>query len=317
MMVPPAAQHVYGPVSSRRLGRSLGIDLVPFKTCTYDCIYCQLGRTTHKTALRSEYVPIDGVYAELRGRLETTRCLDYVTIAGSGEPTLNSRVGDLIAQIKTLTNIPVAVLTNGSLLWMRDVQDALMEADLVLPSLDAGDDNLFRHVNRPHRDITFETMVDGLVQFRDRFGKPLWLEVFLLGGITGIRPEVERIAAHVRRIRPERVQLNSVSRPPCEDFAFAVPAKRLEGLATLFDRRADVVCESGDNTSQTHASEAATDQAILALLSRRPCTAKGVADGLGIHINEATKRLHRLAQQREVRLLRRQRKLFYQVDMTP
>ncbi|MEW6367694.1 MAG: radical SAM protein [Acidobacteriota bacterium] len=318
MITQHAAGHVYGPVSSRRLGRSLGVDLVPFKTCTYDCVYCQLGRTTDKTTVRTEYVPADMVFDELQAKLATTKAVDHVTIAGSGEPTLNSRVGDLVTRIKALTSIPLAVLTNGSLLWIRDVQDALMDADLVLPSLDAGDENLFRYVNRPHSDIRFATMVDGLVQFRERFSGRLWLEVFLLGGVTGIRPEVERIAALVQRIRPERVQLNSVSRPPCEDFAFPVPARQMEGFADLFEVGAEVVCvERGEGEGEIVEASSVTDEAILALLKRRPCTARGVARGLGIHLSDATKRLHRLAQQTEVRLLRRHRRLFYWVDNTP
>ena len=202
-------RHVYGPVPSRRLGRSLGVDLVPFKTCTYDCVYCQLGRTTDLTTGRREYVPVEEILAQLEEKLRTGPTPDYVSLAGSGEPTLHARIGELIAGIKSLTRTPVAVLTNGSLLGVRDVQDALMEADLVLPSLDAGDAELFQLVNRPHENVEFDDMVEGLVAFRERFAKPVWLEVMLLAGITGIRSEVEKIAALTHRIRPDRVQLNS------------------------------------------------------------------------------------------------------------
>jgi wyosine [tRNA(Phe)-imidazoG37] synthetase (radical SAM superfamily) len=178
-------KYVYGPVPSRRLKRSLGVDLVPFKTCTYDCIYCQLGRTTEKTNLLKEYAPIERILAELKKKLALGPRPDYVTLSGSGEPTLHCRIGELIHQIKRVTPIPLAVLTNGSLLWSRCVQDALMEADLVLPSLDAGDERLFRYVNRPDELIQFETMVQGLREFNARFKKPVWLEVFLLAGVTG------------------------------------------------------------------------------------------------------------------------------------
>jgi wyosine [tRNA(Phe)-imidazoG37] synthetase (radical SAM superfamily) len=201
------------------LGLSLGVDLVPFKTCTYDCIYCQLGRTTLKTAQRQEYVP---------------PVPDYVTLSGSGEPTLNEGIGQLIGEIKKLTYIPVAVLTNGSLLWQGEVQDALMEADLVLPSLDAGDEFLFRYVNRPHPEISFDQMVHGLAEFTRQFPKSVWLEVFLLAGVTGISPEVEKIAALARQIQPEQVQLNTVSRPPAEEFVCPVSWMQMQEFANLF-----------------------------------------------------------------------------------
>ena len=179
-------RHVYGPVPSRRLGRSLGIDLVPFKTCTYDCVYCQLGRTTNKTIDRQEYVPIKDVLTELEQKLAAGDIPDYISLAGSGEPTLNLGIGRLIAEIKSLTDIPVAILTNGSLLWMPDVQDALMAADLVLPSLDAGDEHLFQYVNRPHEEISFERMVDGIATFTRRFPGEVWLEILLLWRVTGL-----------------------------------------------------------------------------------------------------------------------------------
>lgn len=287
-------QYVYGPVSSRRLGRSLGVDIVPFKTCTYDCVYCQCGRTTNKTMERKEYVAIDDVLEELERKLAAGAVPDYISLAGSGEPTLNIRIGDLIGRIKGMTDISVAVLTNGSLLWKREVQDSLMESDLVLPSLDAGDEHLFQHVNRPHPGITFETMVGGIVEFRERFRKPIWLEVFLLAGVTGIDSEVKKIAALTRHIRPGRIQLNTVSRPPCEEFACSVPFWQMEVLASLFDLPAEVICPRSIE-SKTMAPHAATDEDILALLRRRPCTAQGVAEGLGMHISEVTKMLQALA----------------------
>ena len=217
-------KYVYGPVPSRRLGRSLGVDLVPFKTCTYDCIYCQLGRTTDQTTRRLEYVETDKVLAELKAKLESAALPDYVCLAGSGEPTLHAAIGEVITGIKRLTRAPVAVLTNGSLLWEGDVQQALMEADLVMPSLDAGDEAVFQRVNRPHREIAFETMVDGLAAFTARFPRLVWLEVLLVDGITGTERQVEKIAALARRIRPGRVQINTVSRPPAEGFPAPFPA---------------------------------------------------------------------------------------------
>jgi len=303
-------QHVYGPVPSRRLGRSLGVDLVPFKTCTYDCVYCQLGRTTDKTMERKEYVAIEDVLVELKRKLAAGPAPDFISLAGSGEPTLNIRIGDLIGKIKGMTGIPVAVLTNGSLLWKREVQDSLMESDLVLPSLDAGDEHLFQHVNRPHIDIAFEAMVGGIEEFSERFRKPMWLEVFLLGGVTGIDSEVKKIASLAERIKPDKVQLNTVSRPPCEEFAYPVSFWQMEIFASLFDPPAEVISQRTIE-SQILVPHAVTDEDILALLRRRFCTAQGVAAGLGMHIGETMKRLEALAEQGAVTHLRKNGEVFY------
>ncbi|MFI5341527.1 MAG: radical SAM protein [Candidatus Methylomirabilales bacterium] len=307
------SQHIYGPVPSRRLGRSLGVDLVPFKTCTYDCIYCQLGRTTNKTTERREYVPLEAILAELEQKLAVGCAPEYITLAGSGEPTLHGRLGELIGRIKKLAPVPVAVLTNGSLLGVRDVQEALMEADLVLPSLDAGDAALFGHVNRPHPAITFEAMVEGLRTFRERFAKPVWLEVFLLAGISGMPAEVENIARLVREIRPAGVQLNTVSRPPCEDFAYPVPADLLAAYAMFFEPPAEVIADGPITGAAPQPAGRVPDADFLALLRRRPCTAQGVAAGLGLHVAEVMKRLHALTREGRVTCLRRNGLVFYRV----
>jgi wyosine [tRNA(Phe)-imidazoG37] synthetase (radical SAM superfamily) len=305
-------RYVYGPVPSRRLGRSLGVDLVPFKTCTYDCTYCQLGRTTRKTMERRAYVPIPTLLAQLDEALAAGPAPDYVSLAGSGEPTLHAGIGELIEGITLMTRTPVAVLTNGSLLWKREVQDALLRADLLLPSLDAGDAELFAQVNRPHEGIGFDAMLEGLIAFRERFAKPIWLEVMLVAGVTGTPAEVEKIAALAARIRPARVQLNTVTRPPCEDFASPVAPERLAAFATLFAGRAEVISEGRAWRRKASPPSLATDRDILALLGRRPCTARGIADGLGLHLGEVTKRLDLLAKQGEVTPIRKDGAVFFE-----
>jgi wyosine [tRNA(Phe)-imidazoG37] synthetase (radical SAM superfamily) len=289
-MKPPDARHVYGPVPSRRLGRSLGIDLVPFKVCTYDCIYCQLGRTTDLTLERKAYVATEDIMAELAPMWAAADQPDVISLAGSGEPTLNSAIGDVIRSIKQQTDIPVAILTNGSLLWMEEVQEALLAADLVLPSLDAGDDGLFQKINRPHPALSFEQMVDGLAAFTRRFTGKVWLEVLLLAGMTGTAREVEKIAAHVNRIHPERVQLNTVCRPPAETFATSLSADQLHALADLFAVPVDIIHYDETETT-TSSAENIQVADILAMIDRRPCTADDVARGLGIHVNAALKHL--------------------------
>ena len=279
--------HVFGPVPSRRLGRSLGVDLVPFKTCSYDCIYCQLGRTTCRTVERQEWVPMDAVLEELKRELVCRP--DYITLSGSGEPTLHSRLGDLIEHIQALTDVPVAVLTNGSLLWQKEVREEVALADVALPSLDAPDPERFDFINRPHPEITFERLVDGLAAFRREFAGEYWLEVMLLDGYTSLPPQVRQLADWTRRIRPDMVQLNTAVRPPAEEYAMAVPLDRLAELARMFEPPAEVVAEH--RAQRVSAESQASGEAILALVRRRPCTVEDIAQGLGMKPSEAVRLL--------------------------
>ena len=284
------SKYIFGPVPSRRLGRSLGIDLVPFKTCTYDCIYCQLGRTTCKTLERKEWVPLDAVLIELEGKLSLRP--DYLTLSGSGEPTLYSRLDELIDRIKGLTDIPVAVLTNGSLLWQEEVQQQLAAADLVIPSLDAGDPAAFHLINRPHETLDFEQMLSGLIAFRRHYHGQYWLEVLLVGTFTDFESELAAIRACVTQIDPDRVLLGTVTRPPAEDYALAVPQERLIELAATFSPPAEVLEEFHNPNSVQHFSASRDD--ILELLARRPCTVNDIVTGLRMHKVEVLKHIELL-----------------------
>ncbi len=283
--------HLYGPVPSRRLGRSLGIDLVPYKVCSYDCIYCQLGSTGSTTIERREYVSVDEIMDELEQKLATGIAIDYISLAGSGEPTLHSGIGELIRRIKALTSIPVAVLTNGSLLWMEELQEALMPADLLIPSLDAGDDAVFQQVNRPDSSISFDRMAQGLIDFSKRFKGEIWLEVFLLSGITDTEQEVKKIAQFTQLISPARVQLNSVYRPPAENYAFGLTLKQMEGLKTLFSGVVEIISESALHSVEPASFDISREDDIISLIKRRPCTVNDVANGLNMHPNDALKQI--------------------------
>lgn len=276
---------VYGPVPSRRLGRSLGVDLVPFKTCTYDCVYCQLGRTTRKTVRRERWVDVETVLAQVRRGLQ--RRPDVIALAGSGEPTLHAGIGDVIAGLKRLTSVPVAVITNGSLLTDPDVRGALAAADIVMPSLDAPSEALFQLVNRPCRGLRLRDVVDGMVAFRKEYHGQLWLEVMLLAGVTGIVSEVDRLAEMAARLEPDRIQVTTAVRPPAESFVDPVPESALRDFAGSFTPHAEAV----SSTSYGGMDGEATRAEILALLSRRPCSTLDVASGLGIHYDEALKTL--------------------------
>ncbi|MBN2560255.1 MAG: radical SAM protein [Phycisphaerae bacterium] len=277
--------YVFGPVPSRRLGRSLGVDVVPFKTCTYDCIYCQLGRTTCRTIERKEWVPVEGVLKEVKSKL--FKRPDYITLSGSGEPTLFSRLGDLIDGIQRMTNVPVALLTNGSLLWDTDVRADIQNVDLLIPSLDAGDEAMFRRVNRPHEAVSFDRLIDGLAAAREACRGQYWLEVFLTAGYTAADAEVKKLARYADLIKPDRIQLNTTTRPPAERFAEAVSRERLVELSRLFDPAAEVVADYHHVHEQARFAVSRDD--ILGLLRRRPCSIDGVAQGLSMHPNEVVK----------------------------
>jgi wyosine [tRNA(Phe)-imidazoG37] synthetase (radical SAM superfamily) len=306
-------KHIFGPVPSRRLGRSLGIDLVPYKTCTYDCIYCQLGKTNNLTIDRKEFFATDEIIDELKIKLSGKDLPDYISLAGSGEPTLNSGIGKLICEIKRITDIPLAILTNGSLLWMKDVQDALLKTDLVIPSLDVGNEKLFQYVNRPHKDLSFDRMVDGISEFTGRFSGEVWLEALLLEDITSSIAEVQKIADLAARIKPARVQINSVSRPPTEDFAFRISQEKLLSLKGLFSGQVDIISDTEESHNQNLPLTAVKEDEIPALLSRRPCTIDDIATGLGMHPAEALKYLDRLMKDDKIKATTNNGKVFYSV----
>jgi wyosine [tRNA(Phe)-imidazoG37] synthetase (radical SAM superfamily) len=253
----------------------------------------------------------------LENQLAQGEVPDYISLAGSGEPTLNSGIGDLIRKIKLITSIPVAVLTNGSLLLRDDVQEELLAADLVLPSLDAGDAALFHLVNRPDDEISFERMIKGLVTFTQRFSGEVWLEVFLLGGITGIASEAEKINAIIERIQPHRIQLNTVARPPAEDFAFALSMKKMRALQKVFTGQVEIISESSERTPSVSRKTSVAEEQILALLGRRPCTCFDLAKGLGIHVMAVMKILDPLVASGKVNSVAIGGKSFYGAKQVP
>jgi wyosine [tRNA(Phe)-imidazoG37] synthetase (radical SAM superfamily) len=289
-------RYIYGPVPSRRLGRSLGVDLVPYKTCTYDCIYCQLGRTTCKTTERKEWVPTKAVVAQLKDKLDSKP--DYITLSGSGEPTLYARIEQLIHEIKSITSIPVAVITNGSLLWLAEVQRSLLDADLIVPSLDAGSEDIFQYVNRPHPQIGFDQMLQGLREFRRLFHGRYWLEVFLLSGVTTVEARIKALRDCIQTIAPDKVQINTVVRPPAESYATPVPLAQLEEIAVQLHPKAELIVPCA-HTGETEKSDA-RDEDILDLLCRRPCSLEDIATGLRLHPQEVAKCIGRLVSEQRV-----------------
>ncbi len=303
-----AYKYLFGPVPSRRLGRSLGVDLTPHKTCTLDCVFCQLGHTTNKTMQRRVYVPVKAVTMEIHDWIRNGGKTDYITLSGSGEPTLHSRFDKVLSFIRERTPFPAVLLSNGTLFWMPAVRAAARRADIVKLSLSAWDQFSFEHINRPHADLRFNRIVDGYRAFRDEFQGKLWIEVFLLWGMNSIPRDVKRIAALVKTIRPDEIHINTAVRPPAEDFAVAVPRKQMQALAGLFYPKAKIIAEFPSGKS---ADIAANETTIRAMLRRRPCTARQIADVFGMHLNELAKYLGKLTRTGAVRIQEKDHETYY------
>jgi len=304
-------KHVFGPVPSRRLGRSLGIDLVPYKTCTFDCIYCDLGRTTQKIISRQSCFPPDQILGEFQTALSILeRKPDFVTMSGSGEPTLNQDLGKMIRGVKNLTSVPVAALTNGSLLWMKEVRDDLLDADVVLPSLDAATPLIFEHINRPCSSLNLNQIISGLVQFRKEFRHQIWLEIVFCRGINDGSEEVEALRKAIERINPDRIQLNTPVRPPVEEYAYPLVLDQLEKIRKTFGDKAEIISDvvgplgCGDDSDK--------DTQILELIRRRPCTAEDISRSLEMNLNEVMKHLSRLAEKGAIHHRMHQHHCYYE-----
>jgi wyosine [tRNA(Phe)-imidazoG37] synthetase (radical SAM superfamily) len=277
-------KYLYGPVTSRRLGLSLGVDIIPFKICTLDCVYCQLG-----------YVSPELVLAELRETLARGLKADFITIGGSGEPTLNSRLGELIDGIKKITDIPVALLTNATLFYRPDVRAECAKADVVLPSLDAGDEHTFDQINHPHEDIVIENLISGLSVFRNEFAGKIWLEVFFIEGINTDARQIAKIKDAVEQIRPDKVQLNTAVRPTAQTGIKRLNPEKLQAIAKQLGQKCEVAADFSPGRCGKHIESKA--ESVLSMLKRRPCSLNDICSGLGIHSDEALKYIKHFQQQ--------------------
>ena len=301
---------VYGPVPSRRLGRSLGVDLVPYKVCSYDCIYCQLGRTKEKTIERKPYIPAGRILDQLYQKLKQGVSADYITVAGSGEPTLNTQIGSLIHEIKKNAKIPVAVLTNGSLLGDSQVRESIMEANVVLPSLDAHDQEGFEAINRPHSEIEFETMVEGLIAFRKEYSGEIWLEVFILEGINAREADAMQFKYWIERVNPEKVHINTAVRPSAEIYARQVAPEEMARFCKILGEKAEVITPYKE--LERHERKADVEEDLLNLLARRPCTLDDIASGLSVHRNEILKYIEPLVKSHRIDMVKKNSGVYYQ-----
>ncbi len=303
-------KYLFGPVPSRRLGFSLGVDLIPPKTCSLDCIYCEVGRTTHLTRRRAEYYPSAEIIGEIEEYVDQApRLPDHITLAGSGEPTLHSGLGTIIRAVKKLTPVPVAVLTNGTLLADVDVRQELQAADVILPSLDTVSPELFQKINRPTPGLTLEYLLEGLARLREEFSGQIWLEVLLLKGLNDTPDELAKLREAIRRLRPDRVQLNTAVRPVVEADARPLNRQEMEAAAAQLGGGAEIIVDfPATETSQ----RALTDEDFLETLARRPQTADDLAAVMGLPETQVRQRLDELVSRGLVTYTRHRQQGFYQ-----
>jgi len=307
-------KHLFGPVPSRRLGMSLGIDLVPRKVCSFDCVYCEVGATTLLTLKKKEYILLDKIKEELERYFKENPDPDFITFSGSGEPTLNSRIGEVIRYVRQVReSIPVAVLTNGSMLHTPDVRHALLDADVVLPSLDAATQAVFEKINRPVKGLTIEAYIQGIVDFRQEFKGKMWLEVFILPGYNDAEKELIALKKAIRQINPDSVQLNTLDRPGTVAGLQGATREELESVISLWGLEGIEIISAAPQRKKVRSYRTDAEAAIMDTIARRPCTIDDVSEILGMHISEINKYLDVLEAEGKIESKEGSRGIFYQL----
>ncbi|MGC9343472.1 MAG: radical SAM protein [Bacteroidales bacterium] len=307
-------KYLFGPVPSRRLGMSLGVDLVPHKVCSLDCVYCECGKTTKLSTERMEYIQYKKVKEELTRFFAHNPDPDYITFSGSGEPTLNVRIGEVLDFIKQLKpSIPVALLTNGTLLQDKKVRNEVLKADLVLPSLDAATEKAFQKVNRPAKDLNINDYIRGLVDFRKEYPGEIWLEILIIPGYNDDNENLLALKEAIVNIKPDKIQLNTLDRPGTEENLRPASRVELNSIKELWDIPGTEIISKPSNRKKIKAYREDTETAILETIFRRPCTAIDISNILGIHLNETNKYLDVLESESKVKTVRKERGIFYQV----
>ncbi len=280
-------KRIFGPVPSRRLGLSLGIDVIPYKTCSFDCIYCECGQTTRKTCTREEFFPLSAILGELDTRLAGIRDKpDVLTLSGAGEPTLYSRMGELIIEAKRMSGLPVAVITNSSLLSDPVVREELGAADIILPSLDAAIEETFERINRPHEECDLHGIVTGLECFLERYRGTVLFEVMLIGGINTNDHNLTTLGNTLERFRFDRLQLNTAVRPGTDRSVEPLGETELNRIRCFFGDNSEMIAPASARAS--HEEEVIEDK-ILSLIERRPCTLEDIHRSLGIPLQGLVK----------------------------
>ena len=305
-------KHLFGPVPSRRLGISLGVDLVPHKVCSLNCVYCEVGRTTNLTIERREYIPLNDILAELKSYLENKPELNYITFSGAGEPLLHNGIGKVITFIKE--NYPqykLALLTNSTLLYYENVREEILGIDLLLPSLDAVSEKVFKKLNRPNSKLDNNKIIEGLIKFSKSFSGKIWLEVFIVPGLNDTIEELELLKNVIKDIAPDQVQLNTLDRPGTESWIESVTRNRMEEIAELLKPLPVEIIAKFQSRNKIRSYRKDVEQQIIETIKRRPCTDKDLSEMLGIHINEINKYLSELLHEGSVTTQQQERGTFF------
>lgn len=310
-------KHLFGPVPSRRLGISLGVDLVPFKVCSLNCIYCECGSTTRLTYDRDEYVPVDEVVDELKDYFKNNPDPDFITFSGAGEPTLNLGIGQILQAIrKEKPEIRVALITNGTLLSDPELRIELQDVDVILPSLDAATDAAFRKINRPLKGLTVEQYVKGLIDFKKEWKGEFWLEVLILPGYNDDPENILALKNAIHAIGPDRIQLNTLDRPGVIEGLRPATREELEDIVRQWGVGNVEIVVPAKEREESLAFRTDMEAAILETIARRPCTLEDIQQILGIHVNEINKYLTTLEESGQVESRQQERGVFYQFRKT-
>lgn len=306
-------KYIFGPVPSRRLGMSLGVDLVPHKICSLDCVYCECGPTTKLTTNRKEYILYENITKELTHYFANNPDPDYITFSGSGEPTLNSRIGDVLAFIKEKKpNVPIAVITNGTLLSEKQVRSELLDADIVLPSLDAAIDLSFQKINRPCHNLDINEYIEGLCNFRNEYKGKIWLEVLIIPAYNDMKENLISLKKAILKIRPDLVQLNALDRPGIVDDIRTATQSELKKIVDFWKLDNVEIIAAAINRKSILSYRKDIETAILETIFRRPCTVNDLAQIIGSNTKEVNKYLDVLEAEGRVEVNRQKRGLFYQ-----
>lgn len=310
-------KHLFGPVPSRRLGISLGVDLVPHKVCSLNCVYCEVGRTTNLTITRKEYIPLDSILQELENYLSQSPELDYITFSGAGEPLLHNGIGIVINFLKT--NYPqykLALLTNSTLLTEKNVREEIKQLDLILPSLDAVSDLVFKKLNRPHHKLDNSKIIESLIQFKKEYHIKMWLEVFIVPGLNDSLEELQKLKKALTAIQPEEIQINTLDRPGTENWVEPESETRLQEIKELWEPLPVKIIAKFRSRKKVHSYHKNIEEQIMETIRRRPCTEIDLSEILGLHINEINKYLSSLLHEGKLKTKEEKRGTFFHVQVS-
>lgn len=308
-------KYLFGPVPSRRLGISLGVDLVPHKVCNLNCVYCEIGQTNNQTNERKEYLAYDKIIEELNHYLSEEPELDFITFSGAGEPTLHSRIGDIISYIKSKhSKYYIALITNGLLLFNSTVRDEIMQSDVILTSFDAASEEVFNKVNRPLDDTKVTTLIDGLIEFRKEYKGEIWLELFIVPGINDTKQELTKLKQVFNKIKPDKIQLNTLDRPGTEPWVTTPERSELENIKEFLSPLPNIEIVARFNQNK-HIRSFDDDRIdiILSTIRRRPCTFDDLKEILDVGEDELKKYLSHLINNNKIQKDHQSEGVFYKL----